>query len=449
MRKAQKLAAGIAAAMVVSAISAPVSFAADNTFGIDEINWTDEDWNSIAMTNDDTVDTGAVIRTKADADSKAAGYLYRGAAVQVVDKGEEWTEVRSGRVNGFVKNEFLAYGDDARGLAAHYGKQGIIANWNDVNVFSDDHADAPVAAQVSDGTPMSMIQDNGHWITVQNGADSAGFVSEDDVTRVLLVDTAVPADGEDDADVPATMTAADYTVMAAASQDESADADSQEDSGSVQAAAESYEETSNDSYTEPAAYTEDSTYTDDASGSADDAYSAYTAYTADAASSDSTVSYDETDTTDTQTTDAGTVSTQSVSDDANVQALYDTYIQAQNAAMDCTSAEDAQAKADAAIAAWNAYLEACGETPVAASSQTAGQTSAQTEDTSYTDTDTLTQTPQRVRPRKLCRRKHLRRQSSRRRPLRPAATHMAAIRILICSPRLSGVRQETSRTTAW
>ena len=392
MRKAQKLAAGIAAAMVVSAISAPVSFAADNTFGIDEINWTDEDWNSIAMTNDDTVDTGAVIRTKADADSKAAGYLYRGAAVQVVDKGEEWTEVRSGRVNGFVKNEFLAYGDDARGLAAHYGKQGIIANWNDVNVFSDDHADAPVAAQVSDGTPMSMIQDNGHWITVQNGADSAGFVSEDDVTRVLLVDTAVPADGEDDADVPATMPAADYTVMAAASQAESADADSREDSGSVQAAAESYEETSNDSYTEPAAYAEESTYTDDASGSADDAYSAYTAYTADAASSDSTVSYDETDTTDTQTTDAGTVSTQSVSDDANVQALYDTYIQAQNAAMDCTSAEDAQAKADAAIAAWNAYLEACGETPVAASSQTAEQTSAQTEDTSYTDNETDTDT---------------------------------------------------------
>ena len=98
MRKAQKLAAGIAAAMVVSAMSAPVSFAADNAFGIDEINWTDKDWASIAMTNDDTVDTGAVIRTKADEDSKAAGYLYRGAGVRVIDKGEEWTEVRSGRV---------------------------------------------------------------------------------------------------------------------------------------------------------------------------------------------------------------------------------------------------------------------------------------------------------------------------------------------------------------
>ena len=87
MRRGKKLAAGIAAAMVVSAMSAPVSFAADNAFGIDEINWTDQDWASIAMTNDDTVETGAVIRSAADSGSEAAGYLYRGAAAQVVEKG--------------------------------------------------------------------------------------------------------------------------------------------------------------------------------------------------------------------------------------------------------------------------------------------------------------------------------------------------------------------------
>ena len=97
MRRAQKLTAGIAAAMMVGTMSASVSFAADNAFGIDEINWTEADWASIAMTNDDTVETGAVIRKSADADSEAAGYLYRGAAVQVVEKGDTWTEVKSGR----------------------------------------------------------------------------------------------------------------------------------------------------------------------------------------------------------------------------------------------------------------------------------------------------------------------------------------------------------------
>ena len=357
MRRAQKLAAGIAAAMVVSAMSASVSFAANNAFGIDEINWTDEDWASIAMTNDDTVDTGAVIRTKADADSEAAGYLYRGAAVQVVDKGEEWTEVRSGRVTGYVKNEFLAYGDDARGLAAHYGKQGIVANWNDVSVFSSSNADAPVAAQVKDGTPMSMLQDNGHWIAVQSGENSAGFVSEEDVTRVLLVDTAVPANGEDDADVPATMTAADIPAAEGGSQEAAPQAE-ETDGGSVQAAEETYVEPA--SYAEDTSYYEESYYEQDYSG--------------------------ETPTADYQTSSSETVSTQKVSDDSQIQALYDAYIAAQNAAMDCTSEEDARTKADAAIAAWNAYLAACGETPTVTTSTQTTQT------TTETTTDTTTET---------------------------------------------------------
>lgn len=353
MRRAQKLAAGIAAAMVVSAMSAPVSFAADNAFGIDEINWTDQDWASIAMTNDDTVDTGAVIRTKADVDSEAAGYLYRGAAVTVVDKGEEWSEVRSGRVTGFVKNEFLAFGDDARGLAAHYGKQGIVANWNDVNVFSDSNADSAVAVQMKDGAAMSMLQDNGHWIAVQSGADSAGFVSEEDVTRVLLVDTAVPANGEDDADVPATMTAADVSVQAASAPAEEV---SYEEPSYAEAPTESYDE----SYSEPVSYAEDT--------------SAYVPETS----------------ADVPTPASDQLSTQSVSDNAQIQALYDAYIAAQNAAMDCTTAEDAQTKADAAIAAWNAYLAACGETPVTTASTeaaaTAGDTTTEQSTTAYTET---------------------------------------------------------------
>ena len=364
MRRAQKLAAGIAAAMVVSAMSAPVSFAADNAFGIDEINWTDKDWASIAMTNDDTVDTGAVIRTKADADSEAAGYLYRGAAVQVVDKGEEWTEVKSGRVNGFVKNEFLAYGDDARGLAAHYGKKGIVANWNDVNVFSDSDADSDVSTRVSNGTPMSMLQDNGHWIAVQSGADTAGFVSEEDVTRVLLVDTAVPASGEDDLDVPATMTAADVPPQESAPQ-ESAPQESAPQEAVMEAA--SYEEIPADALSEASAG-----YNDGQTSWQDDSAS----YVPE---------------TDTQAPEPASnlLTTQAVSDNTQIQALYDAYIEAQNAAMDCTTAEDANAKADAAIAAWNAYLTACGETPAATDAQTAStadsSSSSQTEVT-YTQT---------------------------------------------------------------
>ena len=325
-----------AAALVTGSLLATSVFAANNTFGIDEINWTDEDWACIAMTNDDTVETGAVIRTEANADSKAAGYLYRGAAAKVVDKGEEWTLVESGRVTGYVKNEFLSFGADARGLAAHYGEQGVVANWNDVSVYSLSDGASPVAGTVNDGSVLGMVQDNGHWIAVQQGKDSAGYVSEEDVTRVLLVDTAVPAEGEDDEDVVVTMTAEELPTAGKA----------------AAPAEEVYEETS---------YEEETSR---------DEYEDYSEETYTAAPEE----------------DYTKVSI--VSDDPTIQALYEAYMAAQNAAMNCTSKEDAEQKAAAAVAAWNAYVAACNGTPVAeTSSANASAAAADTSNAADADSD--------------------------------------------------------------
>ena len=308
MRNTNKLAIVMAATLLTGALSITPVYAANNTFGIDEINWTAEDWASIAMTNDDTVDTGAVIRKEADAESDAAGYLYRGAAVRVLNKGEEWTEVESGRVTGYVKNEFLTYGEEARGLAAHYGEQGVVANWNDVSVFSQSAGDASVSGTVNDGAVLGMIKDNGHWIAVQKGTESAGYVSEEDVTRVLLVDTAVPAEGEDDEDVVVTMSAEDLGVTA-------------------------------DTGTEETAYQEE--YYEEA------------------------VSYDASEQTYANAPAEDYSTIQTVSDDPYIQGLYEAYMKAQEAAMNCTSEEDAKEKAAAATAAWNAYLAACSGTAAA------------------------------------------------------------------------------------
>ena len=331
MKRLQKIVSLTTALLTAGSLMATSAMAANNTFGIDEINWTSEDWASIAMTNDDTVDTGAVIRTEANADSDAAGYLYRGAAAKVVEKGEEWTLVESGRVTGYVKNEFLTFGEEARGLAAHYGEQGVVANWNDVNVFSKSTGDASVSGTVNDGTVLGTIQDNGHWIAVQQGADSAGYVSEEDVTRVLLVDTAVPAQGEDDEDVVVTMSAADLG--------------SSDDSGSEEAPAETYAE---ESYAESA-------------------------------------SYDNSAQADVYVPQEDTNTVQKVSDDPNIQALYEAYLKAQEAAMNCTSEEDARQKAEAATAAWNAYLAACGGTPAADAAADNSSSASEDADAEYND----------------------------------------------------------------
>ena len=134
MRNAGKIAAVLSMGMALSAVCGVSAFAADKAFSLDVANWSQQDWNSIAMTNDDTVTSGAIIRSSASTDSDVVGYLYRGAAVNVLDKGDAWTQIQSGAVTGYVMNDYLVYGEAAKGLADYYGKEGVVANWNDVNV---------------------------------------------------------------------------------------------------------------------------------------------------------------------------------------------------------------------------------------------------------------------------------------------------------------------------
>ena len=113
-----------------------------HAFSIDMTDNNDEAWEKIAMTNDDMVKTGLNIRDVASSDGLVIACLYRGGAVEVVHKEEQWTEVEVGDTTGFIKNEYLTYGTEAKGLAEHYGVYGVEASWNDVHVFAEPDANA-------------------------------------------------------------------------------------------------------------------------------------------------------------------------------------------------------------------------------------------------------------------------------------------------------------------
>ncbi len=366
MRNAGKIAAVLSMGMALSAVCGVSAFAADKAFSLDVANWSQQDWNSIAMTNDDTVTSGAIIRSSASTDSDVVGYLYRGAAVNILDKGDTWTQIQSGAVTGYVMNDYLVYGEAAKGLADYYGKEGVVANWNDVNVFTDKSAGS-VSRTVSDGTAFPLVSDEGHWLLVQQGADSAGYVSEDDASRMLLVDTAVPADGEDIAstyteNLGGTAAApADGTDAAAAASDSSSNSSSAAD------------ETGAD-----AGYS-DSSAASDAGDGYSDASASYNSGASDTASASTDTDSAAVDASSSSGSDAAsssqeTYASQTVSSNPDVQALYDAYIAAQNAAMNCTSEQDAKDKAAAAVQAYNAYVAAANGT----SSTSQGQTDAQT-----------------------------------------------------------------------
>ena len=393
MRNAGKIAAVLSMGMALSAVCGVSAFAADKAFSLDVANWSQQDWNSIAMTNDDTVTSGAIIRSSASTDSDIVGYLYRGAAVNILDKGDTWTQIQSGAVTGYVMNDYLVYGEAAKGLADYYGKEGVVANWNDVNVFTDKSAGS-VSRTDSDGTAFPLVSDEGHWLLVQQGADSAGYVSEDDASRMLLVDTAVPADGEDIASTytenlgGTAVAPADGTDAAATTSDSSSDNSSAAD------------ETGADASSASDAGYSDSSVASDAGDGYSDASASY-----DSGASDTASASTETDSaavgasgSDAASASQETYTSQTVSSDPNVQALYDAYIAAQNAAMNCTSEQDAKDKAAAAVQAYNAYVAAANGTSSSSQGQTDTQP-AQQETSAPAQTEApQTETPQTEAP---------------------------------------------------
>lgn len=150
-------------------------------------------FDEIAMTNDDMVKTGINVRRAASDDSEVIGYMYRGGAAWVIEKGDEWTELYSGGLTGFVKNEYLLYGNDVRGLAEHYGHEGVATTWDDVKLFAAQDNSTEIAT-LDSGDAFILVEDFGHWMQVQYGADNLAYVSKEDVTPVLLFETAVDKD---------------------------------------------------------------------------------------------------------------------------------------------------------------------------------------------------------------------------------------------------------------
>ena len=57
------------------------------------------------------------IRKKGSINAKIVGKMKKGNIATVLKKGSEWSKVRSGNVTGYVKNQYLVFGDEIKNFA--------------------------------------------------------------------------------------------------------------------------------------------------------------------------------------------------------------------------------------------------------------------------------------------------------------------------------------------
>jgi len=91
------------------------------------------------------------VRAEASTDSEIVGRLRKGDVAEIVEIGEEWTHIKSGNVDGYVKNEYCIYGLDALAYAnANIDVRATITG-NGIRVRSEASTDSNIVAAVSKG----------------------------------------------------------------------------------------------------------------------------------------------------------------------------------------------------------------------------------------------------------------------------------------------------------
>ena len=150
--------------------------------------YSDDVWAYRAVAN---VAEAANIRAAASEDSTIVGYLTTAASADVIERGETWSLVISGGVEGYVKNEYLAFGEEAKNLASVYGSQGVKTYWDGVSLFAAPDGSSEVLATAAAGEEYEVISNDGSWVAVQMDDATVAYVPAEDVMETTILDRAV------------------------------------------------------------------------------------------------------------------------------------------------------------------------------------------------------------------------------------------------------------------
>ncbi len=131
------------------------------------------------------------IRQTPDESGKLVGKLPKYAACEVVSSENGWAHITSGKVDGYVKEEYLLEGFEAVKKGEELASAVAVASADALNIREEPNTDAEVVTQVAQGEMLDIaeIMNNG-WVKVYLD-DEEVFVSADYVDVKSDLNTAV------------------------------------------------------------------------------------------------------------------------------------------------------------------------------------------------------------------------------------------------------------------
>ena len=159
-----------------------------------------DDWSTKVLANVDG-ESNVNVRESADVNSETVGKLRAGDAATIVEQGDEWTLISSGNVTGYVRNDYLLFGDDAKAAAEERGTVKVTVATTTLKVREDAAEDSKVAGLAAEGDEFveaKEAEEADGWIAVtyDDASDDVAYVSEDYVSTELVLGTAITLEEE-------------------------------------------------------------------------------------------------------------------------------------------------------------------------------------------------------------------------------------------------------------
>ncbi len=130
--------------------------------------------------------TGYVnVRLEPNTESEIVGKIYDGAVAQILATAgddNDWLQIVSGNVEGYIKAEFFIHGQDAADVMDQYVTKFATVNVEQLNVRDDQSTSGKKIGYLEANEVVRVLEDCGEWLKIQYTSSKTGYVSAEFVT---------------------------------------------------------------------------------------------------------------------------------------------------------------------------------------------------------------------------------------------------------------------------
>ncbi len=136
-------------------------------------------YSKLAMAN---VEEAVNVRADASESATLLGKLYSGCGGEILDQKGTWTKIKTGNLTGWVRNDYLLFGEKAKKLADESVTKTATSTADTLRVRKEPSETAGIYSLLARGDEIAAVEELGEWVSVEYADGTLAYVAAQYVT---------------------------------------------------------------------------------------------------------------------------------------------------------------------------------------------------------------------------------------------------------------------------